>query len=181
MNLIEHLQQVPDFRTQPRYPLWVILVVIIMGTMSGCTGYRSLEDFVKRHQKDLLEVMGLPHSRLPSYSTLRKAMIRINFKLFTQAFNDWASETFSVSAQEQIPVDGKSIKATVQDYDQPHQDFILAGFKVVPKRWIVERTFGWLLWSRRLNKDYEVLPRTAEAFVYLAMIRLMICRLADAT
>jgi hypothetical protein len=124
MNLIEHLQQVPDFRTQPRYPLWVILVVIIMGTMSGCTGYRSLEDFVKRHQKDLLEVMGLPHSRLPSYSTLRKAMIRINFKLFTQAFNDWASETFSVSAQEQIPVDGKSIKATVQDYDQPHQDFI---------------------------------------------------------
>jgi transposase len=36
----------------------------------------------------------------------------------------------------------------------------LSGFKVVPKRWMVERTFGWLLWSRRLNKDYEVLPRT---------------------
>jgi transposase len=57
----------------------------------------------------------------------------------------------------------------------------LPGFKVVPKHWIVERTFGWLLWSRRLNKDYEVLPRTAEAFVYVAMIRLMISRLADAT
>jgi transposase len=57
----------------------------------------------------------------------------------------------------------------------------LPGFKVVPKRWIVERTFGWLLWSRRLNKDYEILPRTAEAFVYVAMIRLMIRRLADAT
>jgi DDE_Tnp_1-associated len=124
MNLIDHLHQVPDFRTQPRYPLWVILVVIIMGTMSGCTGYRALEDFVKRHQKDLLEVMDLPHSRLPSYSTLRKAMIRVNFESFTQAFNDWASETFPVSAQEQIPVDGKSIKATVQDYDQPYQDFI---------------------------------------------------------
>jgi transposase len=54
----------------------------------------------------------------------------------------------------------------------------LPGFKVVPKRWIVERTFGWLLWSRCLNKDYEILPRTAEAFVYVAMIRLMICRLA---
>lgn len=56
----------------------------------------------------------------------------------------------------------------------------LAGFKVVPKRWIVERTFGWLLWSRRLNKDYEVLPRTAEAFVYVAIIQLMIRRLTDA-
>jgi hypothetical protein len=46
----------------------------------------------------------------------------------------------------------------------------LAGFKVVPKRWIVERTFGWLLWSQRFNKDYEILPTTAEAFVYVAMI-----------
>jgi transposase len=46
----------------------------------------------------------------------------------------------------------------------------LAGFKVVPNRWIVERTFGWLLWSQRLNKEYEILPTTAEAFVYVAMI-----------
>jgi DDE_Tnp_1-associated len=75
MNLIEHLQQASDFRTQPRYPLWVILVLIIMGTMSGCTGYRGLENFVKRHQKELLELMGLPQSRLPCYSTLRKAMV----------------------------------------------------------------------------------------------------------
>jgi DDE_Tnp_1-associated len=124
MNLIEHLQQVPDFRAQPRYPLYVILVLIIMGTMSGCSGYRALEDFVKRHQTELLEVMGLPQSRLPCYSTLRKAMIRVNFESFTQAFNHWASETFTVSAQEQIPVDGKSIKATVKDYDQSYQDFI---------------------------------------------------------
>jgi hypothetical protein len=124
MNLIEHLQQVPDFRTQPRYPLWVILVLIIMGTMSGCTGYRALEDFVKRHQKELLEMMDLPQSRLPCYSTLRKAMVRVNFESFTQAFNHWASEAFTVPAQEQIPVDGKSIKATVKDYDQSYQDFI---------------------------------------------------------
>jgi len=54
----------------------------------------------------------------------------------------------------------------------------LSGFRVVPKRWVVERTFGWLLWSRRLNKDYEVLPRTAEAFVYVAMIRIMLQRLS---
>jgi DDE_Tnp_1-associated len=133
MNLIEHLQQVPDFRTQPRYPLWVILVLIIMGTMSGCTGYRALEDFVKRHQAELLAVMSLPHSRLPSYSTLRKAMVRVNFAALTQAFNHWASETFTASLDEQIPVDGKSIKATVQDYDQPYQDFIsvVSAFSVI--------------------------------------------------
>lgn len=52
------------------------------------------------------------------------------------------------------------------------------GFVVLPKRWLVERTFGWFNWCRRLSKDYEVLPETTEAFIYLAMIRLMLKQLA---
>src|SRR3989304_480090 len=52
------------------------------------------------------------------------------------------------------------------------------GFQVVPKRWIVERTFGWLNRSRRLSKDYERWPQTEEAWVYVAMTRLMLKRLA---
>lgn len=55
MSLIEHLKQIPDFRTQPRYPLWVILLLVIMGTMSNAHGYRALEDFVERHQSSLIE------------------------------------------------------------------------------------------------------------------------------
>lgn len=50
------------------------------------------------------------------------------------------------------------------------------GFKVLPNRWIVERTFAWLGRYRRLSKDYEFLPRVSEAFVFLAMIRTMINR-----
>ena len=52
------------------------------------------------------------------------------------------------------------------------------GFVVLPKRWLVERTFGWFNWCRRLSKDYEVLPATTEAFIYVAMIRLMLKQLA---
>ena len=52
------------------------------------------------------------------------------------------------------------------------------GFVLLPKRWVVERTFGWLVWCRRLNKDYELLPVTAETWIYLAMIRIMVRRLA---
>jgi len=52
------------------------------------------------------------------------------------------------------------------------------GFRVLPKRWIVERTFAWLNRQRRLSKDYERLPETSEAFVYVTMIRLMTRRLA---
>ena len=51
-------------------------------------------------------------------------------------------------------------------------------FIVLPKRWVVERTFSWLLRNRRLAKDYERLKQSAESMVYLAMTRLMLKRLA---
>jgi putative transposase len=54
------------------------------------------------------------------------------------------------------------------------------GFEVLPRRWVVERTFSWLSQNRRMSKDYERLCATAEAFVYVAMTRLMVRRLARA-
>ena len=52
------------------------------------------------------------------------------------------------------------------------------GFQVLQWRWIVERTFGWLNRSRRLSKDFEALPETTEAWIRIAMIHLMVRRLA---
>ncbi|QHV01188.1 IS5 family transposase [Synechocystis sp. CACIAM 05] len=51
-------------------------------------------------------------------------------------------------------------------------------FEVLPKRWIVERTFGWLNWYRRLSKDYEHLPEMSEAAIYAVMIHIMLRRLS---
>ena len=50
----------------------------------------------------------------------------------------------------------------------------VAGFNVLPKRWIVERTFGWFNFQRRLAKDYEFLPACSEAMIRLSMIRIML-------
>lgn len=51
-------------------------------------------------------------------------------------------------------------------------------FKVLPRRWVVERTLAWICRSRRHSKDYEYLPESSEALIYAAMIRLMLTRLA---
>lgn len=124
MNLIEHLQQVRDFRTQPVYPLWVVLLLAIMGTMSGYQGYRPLAVFVARHQAELLNVLNLSHSRLPSLSTLRRLLVRVDFVSLTAVFNAWAHERLGALSHTQIAIDGKGIKVSVTDYAQSYQDFV---------------------------------------------------------
>lgn len=52
------------------------------------------------------------------------------------------------------------------------------GFVLLPRRWVIERTFGWFNHSRRLSKSYERLTRTDESWVYIAMTRIMLNRLA---
>lgn len=83
-------------------------------------------------------------------------------------------------------VDG-TYRGKLADWVIAHFPFVLhavlrtkdqKGFVVLPRRWVVERTFAWLTQCRRLGKDYEVLPKSSEAFIYLAMTRLMIRRLA---
>jgi transposase len=55
-----------------------------------------------------------------------------------------------------------------------------AGFIVLPRRWVIERTIAWIMRNRRMSRDYEFLAETTEALIYVAMIRLMHRRLAKA-
>ena len=64
---------------------------------------------------------------------------------------------------------------TIQIVNRPKKS---KGFVLLPRRWVVERTFGWLNWYRRLSKDYEHRPRSSEAQVQLAMISLLRRRLS---
>ena len=53
-----------------------------------------------------------------------------------------------------------------------------SGFRPLPRRWVIERTFAWIGRNRRMSKDYEYLPATSEAWVYLSMLRVMLKRVA---
>lgn len=78
---------------------------------------------------------------------------------------------------------GKLLEWVVEHYsfvlEQVLRPDDMKGFVVLPKRWVVERTFAWLTQCRRLSKDYEVLPASSEAMIYIAMTRLMLRRLAS--
>jgi putative transposase len=65
--------------------------------------------------------------------------------------------------------------------DMVNRPEAIKGFLLLPKRWMVERTFGWFGRYRRLAKDYEYLTHTSEAMIRVAMIHLMVRRLARMT
>lgn len=84
----------------------------------------------------------------------------------------WADGAYAGQLVDWLKGLGRWVLEIVKRSDQAK------GFEVLPHRWIVERTFGWLGRHRRLSKDYEVHPETSETLIRLAMIRLMVRRLA---
>lgn len=126
MSLIEALQTIPDHRrgAGQRYPLWVFLLLVILGTMSGYRGYRGLSRFMLRHQEHLAARLGLRRAQLPSYSTIRRMLIEIDFHAVALAFNQWAEQAGLVEAGGNYAVDGKSLKNTLTDPYQAEQNFI---------------------------------------------------------
>jgi putative transposase len=99
------------------------------------------------------EVMGL------SVEVVRKPAKPIPEKVAKVWAQEWAKEGLKVDWQKLIPP---------------------RGYVALPRRWVVERTFSWLSQNRRMSKDYERLCASAEAFMYAAMIRLMVRRLSHA-
>jgi DDE_Tnp_1-associated len=125
-HLIDTLSQIPDFRTLKgqRHPLWFVLLLTIMGTMSGYYGYRAVGDFVKRHQQALVLAFNIPKDRVPSYSTIRRVMSGVDIEKFTEIFNAWAAHSFADPSGEWLAMDGKSIAGTVSSATQSQQNFL---------------------------------------------------------
>jgi DDE_Tnp_1-associated len=126
MTLIEALQTIPDPRSASgrRYPLWVFLLLILLGTMSGYRGYRGLTRFMHRHQDHLATRLGLPRAKLPSYGTIRRLLNAIDFDQVAVAFNQWAQAVGLLQAGDDCAVDGKGLKNTVTEAHNDQQNFV---------------------------------------------------------
>jgi transposase len=95
--------------------------------------------------------------RVPLFARWQQVLFDAGYD--SDALLHWCSHLFGVSAQ----IIRRSDPST---------------FTVLPKRWIVERTFAWLGKCRRLSKDYEHLPAVSETWIHIAMIHLMLRRLS---
>lgn len=98
---------------------------MILGIMSGYWGYRGLGRFVERHRRQLIETLEIPAARVPSYSTLRRVMMQLDYQALTQVFNEWASQYSHNSQGQWIAIDGKSLKNTVKDCYGQQQNFVM--------------------------------------------------------
>ncbi|MGD1698400.1 ISAs1 family transposase [Dapis sp. BLCC M229] len=125
-TLIDYLKEIPDFRDPKgcRHPLWLVLLIMIMGIISGYWGYRQLGRFTQRHRLSLIKLLNIPQARVPSYSTIRRVMVQLDYQKLQIAFNQWSQEYSKISSHEWVSIDGKSLKNTVNNYDTSEQNFI---------------------------------------------------------
>lgn len=127
LDLVTDLKQIPDYRKGKgkRHALWLVLMLILLGTLCGYRGYRPLADFSQQHWQTLCQLLALPSStRIPSYSTFRRVLQRVDFEPFVALFNRGSHLFIALTEETWVSADGKSIKSTLSDYSESYQNFI---------------------------------------------------------
>lgn len=93
---------------------------------------------------------------------------------YTGELQRWATQRYGITVEVVYPP-ARQLKRYAPELLEEGES--AGGFQVLPRRWVVERTFSWLGRQRRLSKDYERLVDTAETWIYLTGIRLLLARL----
>ncbi|PZD75367.1 hypothetical protein C1752_00185 [Acaryochloris thomasi RCC1774] len=100
-------------------------MLVLLGTLCGYRGYRPLADFAKEQWPILRELLALPPStRIPSYSTFRRVLLRVDFDSLVGLFNQWSRAFITLTEPTWVAADGKSIRSTLTDYSSSYQNFV---------------------------------------------------------
>lgn len=124
--LIEQLKTIPNWRRgrTVQYPLWLMLLMTLLGVMSGYSSLRGLEDFMKRHQREVAEWLGLSKAKRPSYCTLRRMTAQVDAQKVAEIFLLWAKQSCPLQEGAVISMDGKALGRTVRDCCGQQHDFV---------------------------------------------------------
>ena len=146
----------------------------------GETGFDSAKQVKGRKRHILVDTLGLLIAVVVTAASMQdrdgaKKLLGVLRHWFTRLRLIWADGAYAGFLETWV--------ALLRRYRKVHLEIVkrsdhVKGFVVLPKRWIVSRTFGWFYKYRRLRKDYEYLTATSEAMIYVAMIHIMVRRIA---
>jgi putative transposase len=140
------------------------------------SGYNAPKNVKGRKRHLLVDTLGLPLSIYVSPADIQD---RAGARLLLAGLKPFVPRLKKISADGAYA--GEKLAGWLEEQGEwgleiVERDPEIKGFEVLPKRWIVERTFSWLIRNRRLSKDYERMVQTSEAFVKVAIIRLILRR-----
>lgn len=146
----------------------------------GVTGFDSAKLVNGRKRHILVDTLGLLRAVVVTAANVQdrdgaKLLLGMLRHWFTRLRCLWADGAYAGFLETWVVLLRRYRKVRLEIIKRSDH---LKGFIVLPKRWIVERTFGWFYKYRRLSKDYEYRTDTSEAMIYVAMIHIMVRRIA---
>jgi len=121
-DLISFLKAIPDgrFRRGVRYPQWFLLLVALLGILSGCRSSRDLERFARRHREALNQALGLEYKRWPSDATFLYLFNKAHLQGFGQVLQAWMISQIPGGAEglEQLVCDGKTLRGSAIETEE---------------------------------------------------------------
>ena len=127
-DLISFLKAIPDgrYRRGVRYPQWFLLLVAVLGILSGCRSSRDLERFARRHREAFNEALGLDYKRWPSDATFLYLFNKAHLQEFGQVLQAWMISQIPGGADglDQLVCDGKTLRGTAIEGGDGNHRFV---------------------------------------------------------
>ena len=127
-DLISFLKAIPDgrYRRGVRYPQWFLLLVAVLGILSGCRSSRDLEAFAWRHHKVLNQALGLNFKRWPSDATFLYLFNKAHLQEFGEVLQAWMISQIPGAAEglDQLVCDGKTLRGSAIETEDGNHRFV---------------------------------------------------------
>jgi hypothetical protein len=127
-DLISFLKAIPDgrYRRGVRYPQWFLLLVAVLGILSGCRSSRDLEAFAKRHREALNQALGLNFKRWPSDATFLYLFNKAHLQEFGEVLQAWMISQIPGGAEglDQLVCDGKTLRGSAIETEDGNHRFV---------------------------------------------------------